>query len=72
MKLQKAVNGQREVLHSAYGGLRVIHDPINSPGYFASGGVGLQLAEEVPYSKNFIIKITKAGLKKKYIPKKSS
>lgn len=69
MKLQKAVNGQREVLHSAYGGLWVIDDPINSPSYFASGGAGLQLAEEVPYSKNFIIKITKVGLKKK---KKSS
>lgn len=32
MKLQKSVNGHREVFHSAYGASWVIHDPINSPG----------------------------------------
>lgn len=37
MKLQKAVNGHREVLHSAYGGSWVIRDPINSPREFAKG-----------------------------------
>lgn len=37
MKLQKAVNGHREVLHSAYGGSWVICDPINSPCEFANG-----------------------------------
>lgn len=37
MKLQKAVNGHREVLQSAYGGSWVIRDPINSPRDFAKG-----------------------------------
>lgn len=37
MKLQKAVNGHREVLHSAYGGSWVIREPINSPGEVAKG-----------------------------------
>lgn len=37
MKLQKAVNGHREVLHSAYGASWVICDPIDSPGESAKG-----------------------------------
>lgn len=71
MKLQKAVNGQREVLHSAYGGSWVIHDPINSPGEFANGWcqVTIDLKWEVggaeedlglsPIIPNVIIKLGK-------------
>lgn len=44
MKLQKAVNGHGEVLHSAYGGSWVIRDPINRPREFAKGWCWITVA----------------------------